>query len=99
MNSPLNNERLTFEGMMGLRDGDGCRKILVMGSVWPSPMLSNILLTAFDREMRRKGYRLTRYADDWVVACRSAAEGTRGIRCSDSNPAGIGRDAECAGDA
>jgi hypothetical protein len=39
-----------------------------------SPMLSNILPTAFDREMRRKGYRPTRYADDWVVACRSAAE-------------------------
>src|SRR5262249_8059147 len=27
-----------------------------------SPMLSNILLTPFDREMRRRGYRLTRYA-------------------------------------
>jgi len=39
-----------------------------------SPMLSNILLTPFDWEMRCKGYRLTRYADDWVVACRSAAE-------------------------
>src|SRR5438128_5467570 len=39
-----------------------------------SPMLSNILLTPFDREMRRKGYRLTRYADDWVITCRSAPE-------------------------
>lgn len=39
-----------------------------------SPLLSNILLTPFDREMRRKGYRLTRYADDWVVTCRSKAE-------------------------
>src|SRR5712691_9907386 len=39
-----------------------------------SPLLSNILLTPFDREMRRKGYRLTRYADDWVVTCSSAAE-------------------------
>jgi group II intron reverse transcriptase/maturase len=39
-----------------------------------SPTLSNILLTPFDREMRRKGYRLTRYADDWVVTCSSAAE-------------------------
>lgn len=39
-----------------------------------SPLLSNILLTAFDREMRRKGYQLTRYADDWVVTCKSAAE-------------------------
>lgn len=38
-----------------------------------SPLLSNILLTPFDREMRRRGYQLTRYADDWVVTCRSAA--------------------------
>jgi len=39
-----------------------------------SPLLSNILLTPFDREMRRMGYQLTRYADDWVVTCRSGAE-------------------------
>src|SRR3954449_2707626 len=39
-----------------------------------SPLLSNILLTPFDQEMRRKGYHLTRYADDWVVTCESAAE-------------------------
>ena len=39
-----------------------------------SPLLSNILLTPFDREMRRKGYRLTRYADDWVVNCSSRRE-------------------------
>jgi len=36
-----------------------------------SPTLSNILLTPFDWEMRRKGYQLTRYADDWVVTCSS----------------------------
>src|SRR5215813_9318501 len=39
-----------------------------------SPLLSNILLTPFDREMRRKGYQLTRYADDWVITCKSAGE-------------------------
>ena len=39
-----------------------------------SPVLSNVLLTPFDREMRRKGYQVTRYADDWVVTCQSAAE-------------------------
>ncbi len=39
-----------------------------------SPLLSNILLTPFDKEMRRRGYRLTRYADDWVITCASAAE-------------------------
>jgi len=39
-----------------------------------SPLLSNILLTPFDQEMRRKGYQLTRFADDWVVTCQSATE-------------------------
>jgi RNA-directed DNA polymerase len=39
-----------------------------------SPLLSNILLTPFDREMRRRGYQLTRYADDWVVTCQTAAQ-------------------------
>lgn len=39
-----------------------------------SPLLSNILLTPFDWEMRRKGYQLTRFADDWVITCKSAEE-------------------------
>jgi group II intron reverse transcriptase/maturase len=39
-----------------------------------SPILSNILLTPFDWEMRKKGYRLTRYADDWLVTCTSRSE-------------------------
>jgi group II intron reverse transcriptase/maturase len=39
-----------------------------------SPLISNTLLTPFDREMRRKGYNLTRYSDDWVVTCRTKAE-------------------------
>ncbi|MGH8568498.1 MAG: group II intron maturase-specific domain-containing protein [Gammaproteobacteria bacterium] len=34
----------------------------------------NVLLTPFDWEMRRKGYRLTRYADDWLVTCKSRQE-------------------------
>ena len=44
-----------------------------------SPLLSNILLTPFDREMRRRGYRLTRYADDWVVTCHTRAEAHRAL--------------------
>jgi RNA-directed DNA polymerase len=44
-----------------------------------SPLLSNILLTPFDQEMRRRGYRLTRYADDWVVICKSVAEAQAAI--------------------
>jgi len=42
-----------------------------------SPILSNVLLTPFDREMRHRGYRLTRYADDWVVTCRTRREAER----------------------
>src|ERR1700739_470838 len=44
-----------------------------------SPLLSNILLTPFDREMRKRGYQLTRYADDWVVTCSSQAEARAAI--------------------
>jgi RNA-directed DNA polymerase len=44
-----------------------------------SPILSNILLTPFDWEMRRRGYRLTRYADDWVVTCRTRAEAQQAL--------------------
>jgi len=39
-----------------------------------SPLLSNILLTRFDQEMRCKGYQRTRFADDWVITCKSVAE-------------------------
>ena len=37
-----------------------------------SPTLSNVLLTPFDREMRLRGYQLTRYADDCVPRARMA---------------------------
>jgi RNA-directed DNA polymerase len=47
-----------------------------------SPALSNILLTPFDREMRRRGYQLTRYADDWAVTCRSRREAEAALRCA-----------------
>ena len=42
-----------------------------------SPLLANVLLTPFDREMRARGYQLTRYADDWVVTCTSREEAER----------------------
>jgi hypothetical protein len=50
-----------------------CQVIYCVGGVL-SPILSNILLTPFDGEMRKKGYRLTRYADDWLVTCTSRSE-------------------------
>src|SRR5450759_4970942 len=47
-----------------------------------SPLLSNILLTPFDREMRHKGYQLTRFAEDWVVTCKSAAEARAAVEAA-----------------
>src|SRR5499427_1960249 len=47
-----------------------------------SPLLSNILLTPFDREMRLRGYQLTRYADDWVITCKSAAEARAAVEAA-----------------
>jgi group II intron reverse transcriptase/maturase len=45
-----------------------------------SPLISNLLLTPFDREMRRKGYRLTRFADDWLVTCQSRAQAQAALK-------------------
>lgn len=45
-----------------------------------SPLISNILLTPFDCEMRRKGYSLTRYSDDWVITCRSKEEAQKALQ-------------------
>src|SRR3954447_10949755 len=44
-----------------------------------SPLLSNILLTPFDQEIRSKGFQLTRFADDWVITCHSEAEARAAI--------------------
>lgn len=45
-----------------------------------SPLLSNIYLTPFDNEMVRRGHRLTRFADDWVVLCRTQAEAQKALK-------------------
>lgn len=44
-----------------------------------SPLLSNIYLAVFDERMAEAGFALTRYADDWVVICRSQTEAKRAL--------------------
>jgi RNA-directed DNA polymerase len=39
-----------------------------------SPLLANIYLHPLDGHMREKGYRMVRYADDFVVLCRTAEQ-------------------------
>jgi len=39
-----------------------------------SPLLSNIYLDPLDQQMARRGFEMVRYADDFVMLCRSEAE-------------------------
>jgi len=39
-----------------------------------SPLLSNIYLDPLDHQLARHGYQLVRYADDFVILCRTEAE-------------------------
>jgi RNA-directed DNA polymerase len=39
-----------------------------------SPLLANLYLSPFDHQMARAGWKLVRYADDFVILCRSQAE-------------------------
>lgn len=45
-----------------------------------SPLLANIYLDAFDQEMSERGYRVVRYADDWVIVCKKKAEAVEALR-------------------
>jgi RNA-directed DNA polymerase len=44
-----------------------------------SPLLSNVYLDPLDHLMRRAGYEMVRYADDFVILCRSAEEANRAL--------------------
>ncbi len=45
-----------------------------------SPLLANIYLHPFDETMTQRGHRLVRYADDWVILCRSKPGAERVLR-------------------
>ena len=59
-----------------------------------SPLLSNILLTPFDKEMRHQGYRLTRWADDWGCDLSDASRGERRLGSSSKDSRKTWRDAQ-----
>ncbi len=44
------------------------------GSGSQSPLLSNVYLHQLDLTLYQNGYKMIRYADDWVVLCRSIEE-------------------------
>ena len=44
-----------------------------------SPLWSNIYLTPFDRYMTQAGFQLTRWADDFVIVCKSRREAEQAL--------------------
>jgi RNA-directed DNA polymerase len=44
-----------------------------------SPLLANIYLHPLDERMAAQGYRMVRYADDFVVLCRTAEEANQAL--------------------
>ena len=46
-----------------------------------SPLLSNIYLDPLDHLMASAGFQMVRYADDFVILCRSEADAVRALAC------------------
>lgn len=44
-----------------------------------SPMLSNLYLNPFDHHLAEQGYEMVRYADDFVILCRTQAEAEQAL--------------------
>jgi len=45
-----------------------------------SPLLANIVLNHLDRQLHKAGYRFVRYADDFVVVCRTKQQAQEALR-------------------
>ncbi|MFM7846918.1 MAG: reverse transcriptase domain-containing protein [Planctomycetota bacterium] len=56
-----------------------------------SPLLSNLYLNDLDHLMADAGYKMTRYADDLVIQCRTRAEAEAALECPGSPATGISR--------
>lgn len=44
-----------------------------------SPLLSNLYLDPLDHQMAQRGYEMVRYADDFVILCRSESEAQKAL--------------------
>lgn len=55
-----------------------------------SPMLSNVYLNPLDHLMAQQGFEMVRYADDFVILCRSPEEAARALALVQEWTAGAG---------
>lgn len=83
-------ERLADGRMLSLIESFLTAGILDGGEEWQpeagapqgavlSPLLSNIYLNPLDHQMAAQGYQMVRYADDFVILCRSQAEAEQAL--------------------
>src|ERR1700692_2748284 len=63
-----------LDGLAAWRPDEGTPQGAVI-----SPLLSNIYLDPLDHLMARQGFEMVRYADDFVVLCRSEAQAARAL--------------------
>jgi hypothetical protein len=63
-----------FHGSANIYASAGDARQLPSGREYRTSLWSNIFLTPFDHAMIEAGYRLTRWADDFVVVCRTRQE-------------------------
>lgn len=63
-----------LDGMTEWTPGSGAPQGAVL-----SPLLSNIYLDPLDHLMARSGYEMVRYADDFVILCRTADDAVRAL--------------------
>lgn len=63
-----------LEGLKEWRPENGTPQGAVL-----SPLLANIYLNPLDHEMAAEGYEMVRYADDFVILCRSREEAERAL--------------------
>lgn len=63
LQAPINVEDKTLQRQRGLPQGSPL-----------SPLIANLLLDDFDNDLQAAGFKLVRYADDFVVMCKSQSE-------------------------
>ena len=78
---------VVFDGRM--IDRTGLRRGLPQGAAI-SPLLANLYLDELDQELTREGFRLVRYADDFVVLARDVAEARKAREAAQEALAGLG---------
>ena len=69
-----------------IQDNDGCLWCPVKGIPQGSPLsplLANLYLDWFDEQLLAQGYRLVRFADDFLILCRHEDDARQGLAITD----------------